>query len=263
MVTRGVCLHTVYLSPTAYVDTLHHPYPGDRSPDSGSKHSRSTVIKSTGVHSKQTHSPNSSYHCSMAKWHHLTLSFSLSLTLVSVYSPRNSPCQTELDPHFIESPASTIATTLSHNHQTPDLVSSAQQPTSSCISFPITTTTSIAQHHQQPMVYPPTSMMPGPYDPLPYELQTSFAPPPTLLPAPFSDPIAESMDPIKILAEDRVTGNTIQYYSDNHLPPASVAEFPSQQFGPLGDPNAFPGSFHPEFPVTTQHNMRTGRNQTF
>ena len=34
-----------------YMGQLHHPYPGDRSPDSGSKHHRTTVIKSTGVHS--------------------------------------------------------------------------------------------------------------------------------------------------------------------------------------------------------------------
>ena len=64
------------------------------------------------------------------------------------------------------------------------------------------------------------------------------------------------MDPIKILAEDRVTGATIQYYSDNHLPPVSVAEYSAQQYtASLADPG-FSHHHAFEYPAPQPHAPR-------
>ena len=144
------------------------------------------------------------------------------------------------------------------SHQTPITVSSAaQQPITSCMSD-FDTITSIATN-QPPMVYPPTSMIPTPFDPsLPYELHASYVPPPALLPtAQFNEGPVESLEPIKILAEDRVTGATIQYYGDTQLPPppTSVAEFPTQQFTALGEPSFHHHGFH-DYPAAQPHVTR-------
>ena len=62
------------------------------------------------------------------------------------------------------------------------------------------------------------------------------SPQPTQLPTSFSCLGLEN--PIKlILAEDRITRSTIQYYSDNQLPPVSAAEFSAQPFTMLADPS--------------------------
>ena len=178
--------------------------------------------------------------------HHL---FS-SLSPVSVYSPGNSPhSHNDFEPF---EPNSSIPTSLPH------LPVSTAPCTTSCMSD-YSTVTSMAPHHQ-PMVYPPTSMMPFDHS-LPFEMHPSYPaahPPPALLPTQFSDPGVESMDPIKILTEDRVTGATIQYYSDNHLPPVSVAEFSAQQFTQLADPGFPHHNFHHEYPAAAQQHAPRG-----
>ena len=134
-----------------YMGQLHHPYPGDRACLISEP-----VIKSTGVHSCSYTTLACIIDTTIP---HSSPSLLFSLSPVSVYSPGNSPhSHNDFEPF---EPNSSIPTSLPH------LPVSTAPCTTSCMSD-YSTVTSMAPHHQ-PMVYPPTSMMPFDHS-LPFEM---------------------------------------------------------------------------------------------